>query len=143
MYDKKKKMKEMSKDDMEDADMGKMHPMMKQAKMGVLKHLSDMASEAMSGKLHDGLKKVSVASDTEEGLKKGIDKAKEIVESGHIPGSSAEVDDAEEADKSKEGDEAEEAEESPEMESAEEEMSAEDLEKKIAELKAKLEAKKA
>lgn len=104
---------------------GEMHPSMKKAKMGVLKHLSDMASEAMGGKLH-GLKKVTVASDSEEGLKHGMEKAKDIVEGG-LP-------------------EAEES-ESPEMEESEKEsedegLSVEELEQKIAELKALLESKK-
>lgn len=49
------------------------------AKETVLSDLKDMAGKAMSDKLN-GLKKVSVASDSEEGLKKGLDKAKDIVE---------------------------------------------------------------
>jgi hypothetical protein len=50
----------------------------KAAKMDVVKHLRDMASDAMGDKL-DGLKKVSVASNTPEGLAHGLDKAKQIV----------------------------------------------------------------
>ncbi len=55
-------------------------PMEHSAKMDVVKQMRDMASEEMGGKL-DGLKKVSVTSNSPEGLKKGLDKAKEIVSS--------------------------------------------------------------
>lgn len=106
---------------------GEMHPSMKKAKMGVLKHLSDMASEAMGGKL-GGLKKVTIASDSEEGLKHGMDKAKDIVEKGlpEMEGSEEESPEMEESEK----------------ESDEEGLSVEELEQKIAELKALLESKK-
>lgn len=50
----------------------------KNAKMDVVKHLRDMASDAMGDKL-DGLKKVSVMSNSPEGLAHGLDKAKQIV----------------------------------------------------------------
>ena len=73
-----------------------------------------------------GLKKVTVASNDEEGLKKGLNKAQEII------GSASE--DAEPSEDELEG----EMEESPMAESAEssdEEIA--ELEKKIAELKAK------
>jgi hypothetical protein len=55
-----------------------LHPIEKEAKMNVIKHLKDMASHEMGGKL-DGLKKVSVMSDSEKGLEKGLDKAKDIL----------------------------------------------------------------
>jgi len=48
------------------------------AKMGVLKEVSSMAGAAMGDKLK-GLKKVSVASDSKEGLNKGLEKAKEML----------------------------------------------------------------
>ena len=51
----------------------------KEAKMGVMKEISDMAGAAMGDKLK-GLKKVSVMSDSKEGLEKGLDKAKDMVE---------------------------------------------------------------
>lgn len=51
------------------------------AKMGVLKNLRDQAAGAMGDKLK-GLKKVTVASDSPAGLEKGLEKAKEIVDSG-------------------------------------------------------------
>lgn len=50
----------------------------KKAKIDVVQHLRDMASEAMGDKM-DGLKKVSVMSDSPEGLKEGLDKAREVV----------------------------------------------------------------
>jgi len=49
------------------------------AKMDVLKGISGLASDAMSNKLKDGLKKVTVASNSPEGLEKGLDKAKEMI----------------------------------------------------------------
>lgn len=51
----------------------------KNAKMGVLQDLRNQASQAMGGKLKD-LKKVTVASNDENGLKAGLDKAKEIID---------------------------------------------------------------
>jgi len=56
-----------------------MSDMEKKAKMGVLGSLRDEMSGMMSDKLKS-LKKVSVASDTKEGLKKGLEKAEEMVE---------------------------------------------------------------
>lgn len=50
----------------------------KRAKMDVVKDLRSTAAEAMKDRI-GGLKKVSVASDSEEGLKHGLDKAKEIL----------------------------------------------------------------
>ncbi len=58
----------------------KLSPLEQKAKMGVVKDLRDLAAKHMSDKL-EGLKKVTVASDSEEGLKHGLDKAKEIVSS--------------------------------------------------------------
>lgn len=53
----------------------------KEAKMGVMRSLSSDMAQMMKDKL-SGLKKVSVASDSPEGLKEGLDKAKQMVE-GH------------------------------------------------------------
>lgn len=50
----------------------------KTAKMSVVQALRDFAAGEM-GKKIDGMKKVSVASDSEEGLEKGLDKAKELI----------------------------------------------------------------
>lgn len=41
------------------------------AKMSVLEHVRDMAQDMMKGKL-DGMKKVTVASDSPDGLKEGF-----------------------------------------------------------------------
>lgn len=51
----------------------------KQAMMGVLKDIHGMASDDMGQDIH-GLKKVSVASNTENGLKQGLDKAKGMIQ---------------------------------------------------------------
>ena len=72
----------------------------KDAKMGVLSHLRDMAQESMGSKLH-GLKKVSVMSDNPEGLESGLSKAQELVK--HL----------------EEGSSEEESSESPEVEASE------------------------
>lgn len=56
----------------------------KEAKMSAVKDLSGMASEMMGGKLK-GLKKITVASDSAEGLKEGLEKAEEIVEAKSEP----------------------------------------------------------
>ena len=117
----------------------------KEAKMGVLKEVSDMAGAAMGDKLK-GLKKVTVASDSKEGLDKGLSKAKELLdkdlaksegpceECGKEP---CECSDAHEASESPEHEGMEDSEEkSPD------EMSAEELKAKIEELQEKL-AKKA
>ena len=58
---------------------GSMSPHEKNAKMSVLSHLRDMAQEAMGGKLK-GVKKVSVMSDSPEGLQHGLEAAHEMVE---------------------------------------------------------------
>lgn len=68
MMDKKKKGK---KEDMSDTE--------KSAKMGVLEDLKNQASEEM-GKRLKGLKKVTVASDSKEGLQAGLNKAEDILE---------------------------------------------------------------
>lgn len=51
----------------------------KEAKMGVMKEISDMAGAAMGDKLK-GLKKVSVMSDSKEGLDAGLSKAKDMLD---------------------------------------------------------------
>ena len=54
-----------------------------EARMGVLKEIRKMAMDDMGMPLKGGLKKVTVASPTEEGLEEGLDKAEEIV--GEMP----------------------------------------------------------
>ena len=51
------------------------------AKAGVVKDLMGSLKELMAGDLK-GLKKVTVASDSPEGLKEGLEKAEEIVDKG-------------------------------------------------------------
>lgn len=95
------------------------NPKMLEAKKNVVKEIMDMLKGGMANEMK-GLKKVTVASDSEEGLEKGLNKAQEIIGSA-----------SEDADEEME-------EESPEMESMEspdEEIA--ELEKKLAELKAK------
>jgi hypothetical protein len=66
----KKKGKGMDKDKME-------------AKKAVIQELRQMAEEMMGGDLMEGMKKVTVASDSKEGLEEGLEKAKEIL--GEMP----------------------------------------------------------
>lgn len=54
-------------------------PLEKEAKMSVVKAMREAASEEMTDKLGK-LKKVTVASDSKEGLQAGLDKAKEMME---------------------------------------------------------------
>lgn len=59
-----------------------MEDMKRQAKLNVLQKLKQAASEKMKGGLKDmsGMKKVSVMSDSPEGLKAGLDKAEDVVD---------------------------------------------------------------
>lgn len=88
----------------------KMSPEYKDAKKGMLesliKHMSSMGG--------DKLKKVSVMSDSEQGLEKGLDKAKEILARG-VPGGHDEFKETAE----------DEAMESPEMQKMEDETGTE------------------
>lgn len=54
-------------------------PLEKQAKMGVIKELSKQAGDMLGSQIHP-MKKVTVASDSKEGLKEGLDKAAGLVE---------------------------------------------------------------
>ena len=114
------------------------------AKMSVLKEVSDMAGSAMGDKLK-GLKKVSVMAPDSEHLKEGLDSAKKLVDKmpdGSCPeckGAKGECSCPE-----MEGSDAEESAESPEFEASEDEsseekdpeqMDAEELKAKIEELK--------
>jgi hypothetical protein len=107
-------------------------PVHKEARSSVLEdlmdHLSDMGMDKVKG-----LKKVTVASDSKEGLAKGLDKATEMV--GKSP-----MEAMEDEDVSDHG--ANEVEEHEE-ESEDESESEDDIRQKIEELRAKLEAMKA
>jgi ubiquinone biosynthesis protein UbiJ len=94
-----------------------------QAKAAMAKELSDV----LGGDIADGIKKVTVASSSKEGMKEGLEKAQELVEAKDM---------GEESE--------EESEESEMMESEEEsedegEESEDDLSSKIAELEQQLE----
>lgn len=117
-------------------------PIHKEARSCVLEdlmdHLSDMGMDKVKG-----LKKVTVAADSKEDLAKGLNKATEMVEKGPMAALEGE-------DISDHGANEMEDEESPEHEmseseeeSSEDSESEEDIRQKIAELEAKLKAKKA
>lgn len=74
MHDRMKKMLSKKRD---------LSPMEHSAKMDVVKQMRDMAASEMGGKL-DGLKKVSIMSNSPQGLKHGLDKAKQIVSHGQM-----------------------------------------------------------
>ena len=95
-----------------------MDDMKKQAKLDVLKEIRKIASQAMQDDIKaNGLKKVSVASDSAEGLEAGLEKAKEMLEAAP---------EMEEKEDEMDG-----------MEDMEEEMSPDDIEAKIKALQEK------
>lgn len=127
----------------------KLSDLAQKAKMSVLQDIHGKAGEDMSDKLR-GLKKVAVMSDSEEGLRDGLEKAKGILEakkgvvSEHdekdqsLPESMDDVMEPKEMPENEpsESEESDE-EEMPEMsahESMHDAMSEEDIDKKIAEL---------
>lgn len=99
------------------------------AKAEKLKELMDMIGGGLGDQMK-GLKKVTVASDSDEGLKKGLDLAKDKVEG--VDDNSSPLHELEEKSESP----AEEKSESPEMEKSEDAKIAE-LEKQLEELKSK------
>lgn len=107
----------------------KLEPNEKEAKMNVVKELSKQAGDMLGDKVK-GLKKVSVASDSKEGLKAGLSKAEQIVEG-------AEEDMGLDLDKDNEEGESEEhkkavyGEKEPNMAEECKDMSAEEIEKQI------------
>jgi hypothetical protein len=121
-------------------------PLEKEAKMGVIKELSRQAGSMMGDKVHP-LKKVSVASDSKEGLKEGLEKAAGLVEHADMHEHDPEklVEQAEEelgADLDKDNEEGESSEHAEKVgEKDMEDCSPEELDAKIAELQA-LKAKK-
>jgi hypothetical protein len=93
-------------------------PMKKEAKLNVLKDLRGAAVDSMRDNLAHGLKKVSVMSDDKEGLKEGLDKAKELLE--EVPDKSpADMEEAEERHEEDMEDESEEAEEPEDVDAIE------------------------
>lgn len=100
----------------------------KEAKMSVLKALKGSMDEVMADKVH-GMKKVSVMSDSPEGLKEGLEKAEDIVEESE-PLMKMASEDMEESDESEDSEDSE-------------EMSPDEIDAKIAELMALKEKMKA
>lgn len=92
----------------------------------VLKELGDMFKDRLKG----NLKKVTVASDSPEGLKKGLEKAEDMLEESH---GGEEIE--KEMEEEKEGDSGEYSPHGEESQDADDEIA--ELEKKIAELKSK------
>jgi len=94
-----------------------------EAKAAAIKNLMEEMRSLMGSDLKDGLKKVTVASDSSEGLKEGLDKAQSLM--GEMP---------------EEESEEEESMESPEFEASEDESAehGSDEDKKIAELEKQL-----
>lgn len=101
------------------------------SKKEVLSDLKSQMEEQMAEGLKGmkGLKKVTVASDSPEGLKEGLEKAEEVVEK--LPGEESEET------------ESEEMEDESEDEEMSEEMSEDEIDAKLAELMAKKEKLKA
>lgn len=99
---------------------------------GVVEDLDKMAAEGLS---HD-LKKVTVASDSKEGLKEGLEKAEEIVEKGPTQFEEMKPEVNEDYDKEETAEEI--GDKSPEnMEEMDEEMSDDEIDQMIEMLQAK------
>lgn len=105
-------------------EQGKVDPQKLKAKADSMKELSDMLGSDMKDGISKGMKKVTVASDSEEGLETGLELAKKKLEDSEDP----ELEDEEMED--------EEVENYSDDQDREDSEIAE-LEKKIAELKAK------
>ena len=90
------------------------------AKASMAKELSDMLGSDLTDDIKGGMSKVTVASDSSEGLKKGLEKAEDVLEES----------DSESEDESEDS--------SSEGESADEiEMKIEDLKRQLEDLKSK------
>lgn len=113
------------------------------AKMSVLQDLKDSMADMMKDRLDGGLKKVTVASDSKEGIKKGLEKAKQLMNGDMSPAAAehaGKMEDEEEEGAEHEASESE-AEESAEHDEGmepkeEEEMSEAELDAKIKKLMA-------
>lgn len=106
------------------------------AKAAMAKELSDLLGSDLADEVK-GVKKVTVASDSEEGLEEGLEKAQEVLKSKSMKDESDEMEDESEEmeDESEEESEEDESEESEEMADVEDEIAK--LEKQIAQLKKK------
>lgn len=112
------------------------------AKQSVLEHLRNEA-EGMMGEKMKGMKKVTVASNSSEGLKKGLDKAEEIISGKEQAGMVQDAEDGElhghDALQGGDEDGAEEAHEEAAADPRADEMDEDELDAKLAELMAKKE----
>jgi len=107
----------------------------KKAKLSQLKDLSKEMRKMMGDSFGDSMQKVTVASDSPEGLQKGLSKAQEIMKKKGIL-----KDESDDMKEDIDEDEEEELEdEMEEMADDVDEMSPEEIKAKIEELKAKLE----
>ena len=125
--------------------MRKLSPVEAKAKMNTLEKVKQQMMDMMGEKV-SGLKKVTVASDSSEGLEKGLKKAKEMIHGGnapdsYLPGQENEADDASEGSEDEELEHEASSTDTPEMEQAERSMDSidgedthEDIDKKIQEL---------
>lgn len=110
-----------------------MEDLKKKAKLGVLGEIRGLASKLMQDGLSGKMQKVMVAAQDKEGLKEGLEKAKDVLD--QMPKKD------ENPEEMMEGSDYEESQESPEEESSEQEsdqeMSVEDIEQQIKELEKK------
>lgn len=60
----------------------KMNDVEKDAKVSSLEKMKQAMEDMMGDKLRDGMKKVTVAADDEQGLKEGLQKAKDLIANG-------------------------------------------------------------
>jgi hypothetical protein len=118
----KKKAAEQSKDPVDPKHM--------EAKASAIKHLMGSLKEMMGGELKDGLKKVTVASDSKEGLEEGLEMAKKVAANAPTPKGLEELD-GEMAEEEMEDDS------EHELQESDEDRKVAELEKQLAELKAK------
>jgi len=103
---------------------GGMDPLQKKAKMNIMQALRDDAGEMMK----DNLKKVVVSSSSKEGLEKGLEKAKQLMENPEVEAALGENEEME--DEMEEG-------ELPELKEEgdpQEQMALDEIEEKIKEL---------
>lgn len=110
-----------------------MSPSEQKAKLAALKEAHGMASDMMKEGLN-GAKKVSVMSDSKEGLKKGLDMAEKIVDKGDL--GEQESEDSESEDKMESAQEGFDDQQHESMPMDEEEIDAEI--QRLLELKSKL-----
>jgi hypothetical protein len=115
----------------------KSDPMEKEAKLSALKDLRSHMMGMMGEGLGDKMNKVTVAAPNKADLKKGLDKAKELVGKAPMDDEEAGEDPTEEATETPEEEATEESTEGDDQSSEDNRES--DQEKRIAELEAKLE----